>query len=464
MVSRRGAVNQESVGWVRWSTGRASFSMTLLYSSKRVSYAEVVMFCVRCGFEDVEGSDYCTMCGAPLASETQSGPQPYKTASLSEYEPGQEHGSWGISGISAEQKATQVSQVPAQPDGKRYAIAVAAVIVAAIAVILAIGVVTGWFGLAKSSGSQDAMTAGSSDSTSASSAAASASGSSSASGSVPVRDSVNDYSWQELSQIADLIAAADTKEVSKLAKRYRLVNDNGELDGSQSKELVLEDGVQARVQIIGFAHDSKSGNGKAGITFMFEDCIADHVYNGSGSNAGGWKSSELRSWLNSDLMYRMPSDLRDVIVEVRKETNNTGKTTSASAVTTTADKLWALSFVEVVGDITMQKYEKAYEPVPSGSRGAFQSFFNVWNNEGSQYQLFKDRNVEMGRPKTLLVKDYLADNGAAGMRKGSPCQWWGRSPSPGETDRVQSFDADGSPRKSTSSPSDRLAVAPCFCI
>ena len=112
----------------------------------------------------------------------------------------------------------------------------------------------------------------------------------------------------------------------------------------------------------------------------------------------------------------------------------------------------------------MQNYENAYERIPSENRAVFESYFAIWNAEGFQYQLFRDRGVVMGHPKTLLVKEYLPENGPAGLRKDFPCEWWGRSPSPGESDRVQSFDNDGSPRKSTSSPGEHLAVAPCFCI
>lgn len=428
------------------------------------------MYCTRCGYEDVEGSDYCTMCGAPLDSAQSEGASPRETVSMSEYLPGRADNAWSASAGYADNQVisnTSIAPPPKQVDGRKYAAAVVAVIVAAITVILAIGVATNWFGQAKDSGSQSATAqdASSASGTSgASSCSSESSASASTSGAVPVRDSVDDYSWQELSQIAELIAADDGKDASKLVRRYHLVNEDGDLDGSQSKELVLENGVKTRVQIIGFAHDVKSGKGKAGITFMFEDCIAEHVYNGNGSNAGGWKGSEVRAWLNDDLIYLLPSELRDVIVEVRKDTNNVGKTTSTSSVTATSDKLWLLSFAEAVGKITMQSYENAYERIPSENRATFESFFAIWNAEGFQYQLFRDRGVVMGHPKTLLVKDYLAESGSAGLRKDAPCEWWGRSPSPGESNRVQSFDNDGSPRKSTSSPNEHLAVAPCFCV
>ena len=426
------------------------------------------MYCTRCGNEEVEGSDYCTMCGGPLNSKQSEDASLGGTVPVSEYSPEQADDFWSDpAGYTDRQTGPATPAVPPSRrvnDEGKYIAAIVAVIVAAITVILAICVATGLLGQDKGPDSSGAAAGGGSSESSESSEKEKSSVSTSSDSDVPVRDSVDDYSWKELSRIAELIAEDDGKNVSKLVKRYHLVNEDGDLDGSQSKELVLENGVKTRVQIIGFAHDAKSSKGKAGITFMFEDCIAEHVYNGNGSNAGGWKGSEIRAWLNDDLLYILPSDLRDVIVKVHKNTNNTGKTTSTSSVTETSDELWLPSFTEIVGKITVQSYEDAYERIPSENRALFESFFAIWNAEGFQYQLFRDRGVVMGRPKTLLVKDYLAESGPAGLKKDFPCEWWGRSPSPGETDRVQSFDNDGSPRKSTSSPKEHLAVAPCFCI
>ena len=445
------------------------------------------MFCICCGQQLPDGADFCTACGTPVEREAQADrafsgeaghpgyTPPYVQAGNAPRPPmgmtTPVQGGYAVPAASTPDPRTRVAAPkPARAGGsgeKKYIAAIVAVVVAALVAILAIGMVAGLFGSGNNpSGSTPPPSAaggGKSDSSSSDSES-SRSEASDNSTSVEIRKSVDDYSWEELSQISDMIAKADDADIDDIVRDYNLVNGNGKLDGSQVKSVKLEDGTKARAQIIGFAHDSKSSSGISGITFMFEDCVADHVFNGNGSNAGGWKGSEIRSWLNGDFYYRLPSELRDVIVEVDKDTNNEGKTAKVSAVTTTSDKLWLPSFVEIVGKITMSAYESAYEPVKGDLRSTFQSYFDIWNAEGSQYELFADRKVVMGRANAALVKDFLPDSVSSSLRKGVACDWWGRSSSPGEPDRVQTAASDGSPRKSTSSPRERLGVAPCFCI
>ena len=72
-------------------------------------------------------------------------------------------------------------------------------------------------------------------------------------------------------------------------KKYNLCTPDGKLDGTQVKNVTLFDGTTTQVQIAGFAHDDKTvGSGKAGITFIFKDAVAEHSMNNSRTNAGGW--------------------------------------------------------------------------------------------------------------------------------------------------------------------------------
>lgn len=134
--------------------------------------------------------------------------------------------------------------------------------------------------------------------------ASGSSGSSSSSSAEPVSTkSVDDYSWEELSEISEEISKEATEEDAiEVAKKYNLVNSDGELDGTQTKTVQLTDGTTATVQIAGFLHDDKADGGKAGVTFIFKDCIGEHDMNSSNTNAGGWEASQMRSYLNSDAL------------------------------------------------------------------------------------------------------------------------------------------------------------------
>lgn len=232
-----------------------------------------------------------------------------------------------------------------------------------------------------------------------------------------VKPSVNDYTWDELSRISEEISEEINEENAiAVAKEYNLVNSDGELDGTQIKEIQLADGRSAAVQITGFLHDNKTDGGKAGITFIFQDPVAIQSMNSSETNAGGWESSQLRSWLATDGLAMLPQDLSNRIVAVDKMTNNVGEIQLAvdgerhdyvSSVTATSDKLWLFSAKELCGQVHWYSMD---------------SYNRVLDAEGSEYKLFKDCDVDPYNPNSILTKKLEGCYG-----------WWERSPNPGRS-------------------------------
>ena len=244
------------------------------------------------------------------------------------------------------------------------------------------------------------------------------SGSSSSSPAEPVSTkSVDDYTWEELSEISEEISKEATEEDAiEIARKYNLVNSNGKLDGTQTKTVQLTDGTTATVQIAGFLHDDKISGGKAGITFIFKDAIAEHDMNPKrnlsgpgasavkGSNAGGWEGSAMCAWLSTEGLSMLPPDLADRIVAVDKRTNNVGETADVSSVTTTSDKFWLFSRIEVYG---VDKDSPAYD---------------ICSAEGAEYKLFRDCNVGLNRNYQFLKDGFNVPE--------SMGYWWLRSPDP----------------------------------
>ena len=82
--------------------------------------------------------------------------------------------------------------------------------------------------------------------------------------------------------------------------------------------------------------------------------------NSSKTNSGGWDSSKMRtnicgtnlSSYSGTVIAVIPAALRAVLKSVTKYTNNTGNSTSASAVTATTDYFFLLSEYEVFGSIS----------------------------------------------------------------------------------------------------------------
>ena len=131
--------------------------------------------------------------------------------------------------------------------------------------------------------------------------------------------------------------------------------------------------------IIGFNHNA-SVEGANRIHFQLaktalsggtDVCLCDSSYtsavsatdyfsmNRSQTNSGGWKSSQMRtnicgtslSSYSGTIIAVIPAALRAVLKSVTKYTDNTGNSSSASAVTATTDYFFLLSEYEVFGTI-----------------------------------------------------------------------------------------------------------------
>lgn len=224
-----------------------------------------------------------------------------------------------------------------------------------------------------------------------------------------------DYDWDEVAQIADLIAAADTDEAAaEVAADYNV-------SVGQSRSLTLTDGTVARVTVVGLRHDERAdGTGVAGLTLMASP-ISSQPMNAEATNAGGWEASTLRAWLASDGMALVPDELSSLIVPVTKLTNNAGVTSDASAVTQTTDSLWLFSAVEVCGPVTWFVDEFGDEPNVWTGYVDYSVYDSLISSEGSQYEYFSAQGVTGGSDP----------NGVLSLAYGtSLVPWWYRTPYP----------------------------------
>lgn len=145
-------------------------------------------------------------------------------------------------------------------------------------------------------------------------------------------------------------------------------------------------GADYVIDIIGKGHDDYAdGSGKAPLTFQLHDCYADRkMMNGGNTYSGGWTSCDMRSTHLPAILALMPTEVQNGIQEVNKLTSEGSRSTTIS---TTADKLFLLSEIEIFGNITYSA-----------------------SGEGTQYAYYKAGNSK--------VKNY---NGSANY-------WWQRSP------------------------------------
>ena len=82
-----------------------------------------------------------------------------------------------------------------------------------------------------------------------------------------------------------------------------------------------------------------------GFVVEFEDIItAEYAMNSADTNVGGWESSEMRSYVNNDILNSFPTELKELIIET-KVVSSHGSDDSSNFVTT--DKLYLLATREV---------------------------------------------------------------------------------------------------------------------
>lgn len=223
----------------------------------------------------------------------------------------------------------------------------------------------------------------------------------------PVRGSLSDYSWDELSSIATEIEACDDlADAMTIAEEYGLVDEGG-LYSDATKELTLSNGKVVHVRIVGVYHDrAETPSGRAGLSFLSDGIVASRRMDSSETMDGGWESCELRAWLLGDVWDSLPPELSEAIVPAIKLTNNIGMSRSTDCVTETSDGLWIPSVVELCGPV-----DWVYESDP-GNSGVFNAIHNL---EGEQYPAFTQREIDSFAPNPELALGGV---------------WWVRCPAP----------------------------------
>ena len=258
-------------------------------------------------------------------------------------------------------------------------------------------------------------------------------------GAPEARASLPDYSWAELDQIARLIEDCTSREEAlSIACAYHLVDDAGVPTGA-TKPVQMTDGQTLSFRVVDVWCDAaQTSSGKAGIAFLATNVAYRHRMAPQTTTDGGWEASELRLWMNTDLLAAFPEEVSSVMLPVTKWSNNIGKTTSPTCVTGTTDLLWAPSIVELCGPIMW-----TFDSDPDNS--AYYS--SVFNAEGAQYAAFSQAHI---------VSD--DDNAALAMGE----EWWLRSTA-ASSGRGRRVGAGGNPA-SFGDSNESVGVVCGFCL
>ncbi len=267
-----------------------------------------------------------------------------------------------------------------------------------------------------------------------------------------IRNSLDDYTWDQLQEISLKIKAAKSNaEARKIAKRYHLLDDDGHIPYPCTKRVTLTNGLEVGAQLVGIRHDELlDGTGKAGLTFMFDAGIAERDAAAQPLSAG-WADCELREWLDNDGLKLLPNELRAYIKDVKKISNNVGAARSASCLSELPATLWLPAMVELCGN----------QP-PESFTEDFHYLADIYNGEGKEYQLFRELKVSPYTTNETLVRQW----------KGKDACWWERTASPDTSESegtlyMNRVGHDGDVftyATPASKPNKRTCVIPGFCI
>ena len=178
-----------------------------------------------------------------------------------------------------------------------------------------------------------------------------------------------------------------------------------------------------------------------GFVVEFVDIIDKHNYNKAnvtntnGTNKGGWKDSELRTYINETIYESLPSDLQSVIATTKvisSHGNNSGETNFEGQ-----DKLYLLSSEEIWNDF------------------ADSSNSDIDSSVGTSKQLdyYKNKGVTTSN-STEAIKQY---DGAIGT-------WWLRTASSWSNNAFRFVGPDGDPTFGAFGSSMILSISPAFRI
>ena len=141
---------------------------------------------------------------------------------------------------------------------------------------------------------------------------------------------------------------------------------------------------------------SESG---CGFVIEFADIITNRVINSTSTTRGSWSATTIRTFVNNDIYNLLPTDLKNGILNTNVIT---GHGNSEGNNSTSTDKLYLLSPIEIYGSVST----------------SYDSAINVTN----QLDYYKQNNVSL-KSYDSAIKNTVVSGGT-----GSANAWWTRTP------------------------------------
>ncbi len=137
-----------------------------------------------------------------------------------------------------------------------------------------------------------------------------------------------------------------------------------------------------------------------GFVVEFADIITKHTFNNTSTNVGGWKNSEIRTYVNGTIYNSLPSELQNAITSTKVISGH--GSTSGETNFETQDKVYLISSKELYGTATVK---------------------DTLSTETKQLDYYKNKGVTLLKYTEAVKKYNLQD-----------VNWWLRSATSDTTD------------------------------
>ncbi len=134
-----------------------------------------------------------------------------------------------------------------------------------------------------------------------------------------------------------------------------------------TKSVTLTTGETIELQIAGFNHDTYSDGVTAPVTLVMKNCLnITAPMNSSDTNSGGYPASAMKTYVETNIYDKLPSDLKTIVAPVKKKCYTTYN--QASSLSEANYNVWLLAEAEVFDSVTQ----------------------TVGSGEGTKYPIFTD--------------------------------------------------------------------------
>ena len=122
-------------------------------------------------------------------------------------------------------------------------------------------------------------------------------------------------------------------------------------------------------ELVALDEDTKAdGTGKARMTWLNKNFLTTHVMNSTATTTGGYDATEMKSWITSDVLPQLQSEIRNAIVPVTKISGTYENSAVVVNGQSTTESLWIPSEYEIFGTTTYENTGAQYSKFDTAAK------------------------------------------------------------------------------------------------